>query len=266
MSKIPIDNSTKLYEHNKEDLLAWAATRGSGLVRSKYFQQMAEGYAELMLHATHNSAAALILLHRLVDGRLREIDVKVFFDLFQKHIHSSEFSFQAALQTLTPDDVVHSVEGGEEDYLCASFFEYYWARLGKVLRMNSSARFQNHEIAVLERLSWLLFESKHPLIDRVYKWRGEKRRLDFLSRWSIFHRLFIKALYEKSWVCGAMERSKALSGYPFNIRILAAFLIREYFPLFWDSFEGSHRLGMLLFSSMGYLSGGRDLDELNGDK
>jgi hypothetical protein len=171
------------------------------------------------------------------------------------------------VQNVGAKAIANAVTSGRDDRLCGAFFEYYWARLGKLLRMtrfisHRPSVFCEHEREAIERLSWLLFCTEHPGLEHTYVWRKEKRRLDFLSRWKVLHPFFTRSLYDQSWLDSAMAEGNLLEDYPESIRHVGRLLLREYFPVFWNSFEDHFLKNMFYASNLGWLAGGRDTDEL----
>jgi len=253
------------FERERERLISWVSLHPTGLVRTKHFARVADEIATSMLAATHNSVITVVLVHRILDGNLRKLDVLSLFDVVHEHLCSP--TFPSTVPNIDAQDIASAVNSGHDDHFCGAFFEYYWARLGKVLRMtrfvsHRPSIFRDHEREAIERLSWLLFCTRHPGAERAYAWRGEKRRLDLLSRWRVLHRLFAKSLYNQVWLGPALERATLLESYPAGIRDIGALLLSEYFPVFWNSFEDHLLECMFYASNLGWLGGGRDTDEL----
>lgn len=246
-------------------LISCVLAHPAGLVRAKYFERIADGITIDMLAATHNSVTTVVLLHWILDGNLRKLGVFDLFDLVHDHLCAS--TFVSMVQNIGAKDLSNAVVLGCDDPLYGAFFEYYWARLGKLLRMtrfisHKPSFFSEHEREAIERLSWLLFCTQHQGLKHLYVWRREKRRLDFLSRWKVLHPFFMRSLYDQSWLDSVMVGGNLLGNYPESIRHVGRLLLREYFPVFWNSFEDHFLKNMFHASNLGCLSGGRDTDEL----
>ncbi|MDP2630746.1 MAG: hypothetical protein Q8P56_05040 [Candidatus Uhrbacteria bacterium] len=260
-----INVTDKDFLRERERLISWVLAHPAGLVRTKYFERVADEITINMLAATHNSVTTVVLLHWILDGNLRKLGVLDLFDLVHEHLCSS--TFVSTVQNVGAKDIVNAMASGRNDRLYGAFFEYYWARLGKVLRMtrfisHRPSVFCEHEREAIERLSWLLFCTQYPGIEQAYVWRKEKRRLDFLSRWKVLHRLFARSLYDQSWLDSAVVGGSLLEDYPESIRHIGRLLLREYFPVFWNSFEDNFLKNMFYASNLGWLAGGQDTDEL----
>lgn len=253
------------FEQERERLISWVSAHPPALVRAKYFERVADEIAINMLTATRNSVTTVILLHLILDGNLRKLGVLDLFDLVHEHLCAP--TFVSMVPNFGAQDIANAVASGHDDRLCGAFFEYYWARLGKVLRMtrfvsHRPSVFSERERKAIARLSWLLFRDQHPGVEQAYVWRKEKRRLDFLSRWKVLHRLFVKSLYDQNWLDSALARGTLLKDYPESIRHVGRLLLREYFHVFWNSFEDHFLRNMFYASNLGWLAGGRDTDEL----
>ena len=177
------------FERERERLISWVSLHPTGLVRTKHFAKVADEIATSMLAATHNSVITVVLVHRILDGNLRNVDVLSLFDVVHEHLCSP--TFPSMVPNIDAQDIGSAVNSGHDDHFCGAFFEYYWARLGPEL-----------------------------------------------------------------------ERSTLLENYPAGIRDIGALLLREYFPVFWNSLEDYLLECMFYASNLGWLAGGRDTDEL----